>query len=133
MKMKFFILFATMLLSCGNTDRRASYASIAENENLIGSWLLVSSCKLHCNSCPSVEIFNDGRGKLIKPSKSEFMFNWTLANDKIKIVSDKSQAEDYIFSGDPEFYYSITEKNKLLFLELSSLNSSCKYILTKER
>lgn len=128
------ILFIMILFfSCNNSNHYSQAIDKIDMDDLTGVWL-IASLKTHdgillkCNACPEIMFVNDGTGKIIKPSKEEIGFTYTLSSNN-KIVFDFKKDQEYF--EEKEFYYKVYTENQFEILELTPIDGEIGYILTR--
>ena len=92
-----------------------------------GQWTLMSIDGLSCNVCPII-YFEKGNGKITNPLQEEYLFNYDLKKDRVTFhFTNKTN----YFENDSVFLFKIIEDNNVKVMELNSINSKSKYILSK--
>ena len=136
------LVFIVVLLSCNNSQHQSEEYrnNMLEHKvnNLIGLWFITSEeinkMVYSYNVCPEIEFFEDGIGKIIKPSKEEISFTYILSLDSNRIEFSFETYQQYFY--EKEYLYKIyTECNlyDLEILEISSNDGKSKYILSREK
>ena len=95
-----------------------------------GQWTLVNIDGLSCNVCPVIYFDKKNIGKITKPSQEECIFNYHLRKDRI--IFHFTTKSSY-FENDSVFFFKIMEDNNVNLIELSSINSKSKYVLSKNK
>lgn len=110
--------------TCGNLKSTKDAVHIS----IMGNWLLTNIQGVSCNSCPEITFFENGSGRITKPSKEEILFKYILSSEN-KILFTISKDENYFKNKD--YKYTLYSENNLEILKLNSMKSNLEYILTR--
>ncbi len=138
MKISFIILVSLFLgnyLDC-KTERYPIIELLKEKQEkkmIIGEWQMcskiVDDVEISYNVCPEFYFLENGFGKVIKPSKVEIKFVYSLKeNNKVEFTSNSGQFD----FENKEYFYEIYFENKIEVLQISSNTEKSKYILYRK-
>lgn len=135
--MKTFTIFILILLSCNQTKNvyGNNYNVLQGTKQVQGSW---QKCKskskegiVSSNICQTINLEEDGNGKLLLGDKLICSFKWKTEKNLIKFSFDSSNDQSNFLYGVLEYTFKLYDKGDLEYLEIKPQNKEIVYFLSR--